>query len=115
MNIQDAVKKAAKTGTTIRRKSYPRGIICVLPTNTPHGCLLVSPMGCRVAQYRWQPTLDDLAAGDWEVDEKEKDLLCGRTGTDDGGGTEGNGADENGAGDGDEVTGDETTNILEPD
>lgn len=104
MNIANAVKEAAKQGTSIRRTAWRKRIGSVLPTNTAGGCLVIPGEGARggAARYRWQPTMDDLLASDWEVCEAPGGMLRGAGGI------------ENGEEDGVKQD-DGTAEVLEPD
>lgn len=67
MNIQEAAKIAHQQGTGIFRKGWPF-LVYILPTNTAACCLIVKARHSeRKAVLRWEPTLNDLTADDWQV------------------------------------------------
>lgn len=65
MNIQEATKKALKTGVTIRRAGWPTIHISIKPTNTPDCCLCYRDK--KNPRRGWQPVAEDLIADDWIV------------------------------------------------
>lgn len=64
MNIQDAIQAAAKKGRGIRRQSWREDGPILIPTNTSL-CIILSISENKIIP-RWNPSLDDLSADDWE-------------------------------------------------
>ena len=73
MFIHEAIAARSKACPYIQRASwrwYPteniHGRFCILPTDTPDGCVIISPSR-KDRCPGWQPTAADLTANDWEV------------------------------------------------
>lgn len=74
MNILEAVQSTDESKPFIARKAWFHKFMLrdakgsgsthkVIPTNSPSGCILMSPLeGCKGA---WSPTKADLLADDW--------------------------------------------------
>lgn len=77
MNIQDAARLAHEKGTAMHRPLLGRRC-CIVPTNTVRGCLLVQGTNARATGFRYQPTLEDLLADDWEVEDPAAGMLHGQ-------------------------------------
>jgi hypothetical protein len=67
LNIQAAAAQAIAKRTSIYRDGFPRDTF-IQPSHMLDCLTVISRTG--EVSARWQPTLDDLLAADWRVDEK---------------------------------------------
>lgn len=67
MNIRKAIKKAQIHGSGIARRSWSPQWGWLLPTNSEFGILLMPYEFDGEISPRWEPSLDDLLADDWEA------------------------------------------------
>ena len=67
MNIHEAARLAHEHGTGIYRRDNPFSMLTIIPTNTSACCIVISPKEENPLGQKWNPTLADLLATDWEV------------------------------------------------
>lgn len=77
MYIHEAIKKAMKSGSALRRKTGEEftlwSQVAILPTNTTDCCYIVTTVieeghrKCVHPGRRWNPLAEDLLADDWEL------------------------------------------------